>query len=77
MRPAPSRSIETHSTPMKSCASTVLTAGSRTPRFHGDRVGTLADPYGHVWAIGTHREDVSVEEMQRRMASMASQKTAG
>jgi PhnB protein len=32
-------------------------------------MGTLVDPYGHVWSIGTHREDVSVEEMQRRMAS--------
>ena len=39
-------------------------------RFYGDRMGTLADPFGHVWSIGTHREDVSVEEMQRRMAAM-------
>jgi PhnB protein len=38
-------------------------------QFYGDRMGTLVDPYGHVWSIGTHREDVSVEEMQRRMAS--------
>ena len=59
-----------------------LAAGATVRRpvadqFYGDRVGTLADPFGHVWSIGTHREDVSVEEMQRRMASMASQKTAG
>ena len=38
-------------------------------QFYGDRMGTLADPFGHVWSIGTHREDVSVEEMQRRMAA--------
>jgi PhnB protein len=59
-----------------------LAAGATVRRpvadqFYGDRVGTLADPFGHVWSIGTHRQDVSVEEMQRRMASMASQKTAG
>ena len=51
-----------------------LAAGATVRRpvadqFYGDRVGTLVDPYGHVWSIGTHREDVSVEEMQRRMAS--------
>ena len=45
-----------------------------TDQFYGDRVGTLADPFGHVWSIGTHREDVPVEEMQRRMASMSTQK---
>ena len=39
-------------------------------QFYGDRMGTLADPFGHVWSIGTHREDVPAEEMQRRMASM-------
>lgn len=39
-------------------------------QFYGDRMGTLADPFGHVWSIGTHREDVSLEEMQRRMAAM-------
>jgi len=51
-----------------------LAAGATVRRpvadqFYGDRMGTLVDPYGHVWSIGTHREDVSVEEMQRRMAS--------
>jgi PhnB protein len=39
-------------------------------QFYGDRMGTLADPFGHVWSIGTHREDVPVEEMQRRMAAL-------
>jgi PhnB protein len=46
-------------------------------QFYGDRVGTLADPFGHVWSIGTHREDVSVEDMQRRVASLRPQKTTG
>ncbi len=38
--------------------------------FWGDRMGTVTDPFGHVWTISTHTEDVSVEEMQRRMAAM-------
>ena len=39
-------------------------------QFYGDRSGTLVDPSGHKWTIGTHKEDVSSEEMQRRMAAM-------
>jgi PhnB protein len=38
-------------------------------QFYGDRLGTLTDPFGHVWTISTHKEDVSMEEMQRRMKS--------
>lgn len=39
-------------------------------QFYGDRTGTLTDPFGHVWTVATHIEDVTPEEMQRRMASM-------
>jgi PhnB protein len=39
-------------------------------KFYGDRMGTLADPFGHEWSLGTHIEDVSPEEMQKRMAAM-------
>lgn len=35
-------------------------------KFYGDRIGTLTDPFGHVWHVSTHKEDVSVEEMQKR-----------
>jgi PhnB protein len=35
-------------------------------KFYGDRIGTLTDPFGHVWHISTHKEDVSIEEMQKR-----------
>ena len=35
-------------------------------QFHGDRAGSLRDPYGHRWMIATHIEDMSEEEMQRR-----------
>ena len=42
-------------------------------QFYGDRVGTLTDPFGHVWSIGTHREDVSVDEAKRRMQALIKQ----
>ena len=35
-------------------------------QFYGDRSGTVQDPFGHVWTIATHVEDVSPEEMKRR-----------
>ena len=38
-------------------------------QFYGDRSGTLADPYGHVWNVSTHKEDVPPEELQRRAAA--------
>ena len=39
-------------------------------QFYGDRSGTIADPFGHLWTLATHKEDVSKEEMERRMAGM-------
>lgn len=35
-------------------------------QFYGDRSGTLRDPFGHVWNISTHKEDLSPEEIERR-----------
>ena len=43
-------------------------------QFYGDRSGTLADPYGHVWTVATHTEDLSPEEIEKRLAAF---KTAG
>jgi PhnB protein len=43
-------------------------------QFYGDRSGTLEDPFGHVWTVSTHKEDVPPEEMERRMGEMAAQK---
>jgi PhnB protein len=41
-------------------------------QFHGDRAGSLRDPFGHRWMLATHIEDMSEEEMQRRTeAAMA------
>ena len=39
-------------------------------QFYGDRSGTLIDPFGHKWTFAMHVEDVSSEEMARRMAAM-------
>lgn len=41
--------------------------------FYGDRAGKLEDPFGHVWFIATHKEDVSPEEMQKRFAAFFAQ----
>jgi len=48
-----------------------LDAGGKTQMpvadmFWGDRYGSLTDPYGHVWSVATHKEDVSPAEMEKR-----------
>jgi len=43
-------------------------------QFYGDRMGTVEDPFGHVWTIATHIEDVSPEEMRRRSDEMMKKK---
>lgn len=35
-------------------------------QFYGDRTGGLKDPFGHVWYVATHMEDVPPEELDRR-----------
>ena len=40
-------------------------------KFYGDRMGTIEDPFGHHWHIGTHKEDVPADELKRRAAAMA------
>ena len=49
-----------------------VAAGAKAVRpvqdqFYGDRSGTLRDPFGHQWTLATHVEDVSPEEMRRRL----------
>jgi PhnB protein len=43
-------------------------------QFYGDRSGTLTDPFGHVWTVATHKEDIPPEELNRRMEAMMQQK---
>ena len=52
-----------------------VAAGAKVRRpvqdqFYGDRSGTVEDPFGHCWTLTTHVEDVSPEEMKKRMASL-------
>jgi PhnB protein len=35
-------------------------------QFYGDRSGTVEDPFGHVWTIATHKEDLTPEEIGKR-----------
>lgn len=46
-------------------------------KFYGDRMGTVVDPYGHVWHVATHKEDVSMEEMQERMKAHTATASSG
>ena len=39
-------------------------------QFYGDRTGQFEDPFGHRWSVATHIEDVSPDEMARRMAEV-------
>ena len=49
-----------------------VAAGAKTlkpvqDQFYGDRSGFIRDPFGHLWSIATHVEDVSLEQMKERM----------
>lgn len=39
-------------------------------QFDGDRSGELQDPFGHLWWVATHKEDVTPEELQKRVQAM-------
>jgi PhnB protein len=39
-------------------------------QFYGARSGTLEDPFGHIWSLATHQENISPEEMERRVAKL-------
>jgi PhnB protein len=54
--------------------SQAVAAGAKVQRpvkdqFYGDRSGGVEDPFGHVWYIATHTEDVSPDEMRKRAAA--------
>ena len=42
-------------------------------QFYGDRSATLEDPFGHIWTVSTHIEDVTPEEINSRVAEMMKQ----
>lgn len=39
-------------------------------QFYGDRSGFIQDPFGHLWGVATHVEDVAPEELRERMKKM-------
>lgn len=54
-----------------SVAAQAIAAGAKEMRpvqdqFYGDRTGTFTDPFGHIWHIATHKEDVPMDELRRR-----------
>jgi len=44
-------------------------------QFYGDRSGQLQDPFGHLWWVATHKEDVASDEMQRRVRALFAKAT--
>ena len=59
-------------------AKRALAAGAKELRpvkdqFYGDRLGSVTDPFGHIWHISTHKEDLSPEELKRRAAKAMQQ----
>jgi len=64
-------SLVLHVDNVDATARQAVAAGAKVQRpvkdqFYGDRSGTFQDPFGHVWTISTHKEDLSLEEVQRR-----------
>ena len=54
--------------------SRAVSAGAKALRpvedqFYGDRSGSVVDPYGHVWQVATHKEDLSMDEIRKRAAA--------
>jgi len=45
--------------------------------FWGDRFGRFSDPFGHVWSVATHKEDIAPAEMSRRMKEAMAQMGQG
>jgi PhnB protein len=55
-----------------------IAAGAKTVKpvqdqFYGDRTGTLEDPFGHVWFLATHKEDLTPEELNERAEALFKQ----
>ena len=45
-------------------------------QFYGDRSGTLENPFGHVWFLATHKEDLTPEEIKKRAEALFKQGSA-
>lgn len=70
-------SLHVYVTDVDSVVAKASAAGAKIIRpvadqFYGDRSGMLQDPFGHVWNIATHVENVSPEEMHQRFSALQS-----
>ena len=59
-----------------------LAAGAKVVKpladqFYGDRTGTVLDPFGFIWTLMTHKEDVVPEELNRRLTAEYAKMKAG
>ena len=75
-RGGPTASLMVYLEDVDAAFARALDAGATQERavedqFYGDRSGSLVDPFGHVWMLSTHIEDVPDDEIQRRMAAWA------
>ena len=73
-RGGPTSSLLLYTEDVDAVFARAVAAGGKAERppqdqFYGDRMGTLLDPFGQRWSVATHIEDVSEDEMRRRMES--------
>ncbi|HET8562864.1 MAG TPA: VOC family protein [Candidatus Binatia bacterium] len=71
-------SLHLYNKDVDSCFNRAVAAGAKVLRpvqdqFYGDRSGTVEDPFGHVWTISTHKEDLSPEELRKRAEAFMKQ----
>jgi PhnB protein len=46
-------------------------------QFYGDRSGSFTDPFGHSWHVATHKEDLTPEELDKRVKAAMAQHGGG
>jgi PhnB protein len=66
--------LHVYSEDVDKVAAQVIAAGAKVKRpvqdmFYGDRIGSFEDPFGHIWHVSTHKEDLTPEEIGRRAAA--------
>jgi len=70
--------IHLYVTDVDAMVARAVAAGAKLTRpvadqFYGDRTGSLEDPFGHVWHVATHKEDLSMAELRKRAEQAAKQ----
>lgn len=75
-------SIHLHVADVDAMTEQAVAAGAKlimqpTDQFYGERSSKVLDPFGHEWMLGSHIEDVSREEMQRRFDAMCGDTSPG